>query len=283
MLRPLLVMLLVANALLLAAHLGVFDSLVPEQAQGEREPDRLARQIRPDAVRVTPGGRTSAQGTPVGPARAGSAPSAAASVPVPAAAGNTDLAASGASRSPASGGMAGAVAVPSAPLTPEPVAACVQLAPLDAAGLSQVTNELRQAGWAESQWQRLSLPADRDFLLVMGPYRDEQQRVKKQNELRRRQVEWVDLVASPDLPAGVTPGLGLGRFDSEAAARDALKRLGARGVRTARVVALRSSDRSAVRIAAADVSQQARLSRMAWPGGLQWQPCPALGAADQGR
>lgn len=53
MLKIAALVLLVANALLLAAQWGVFDRLtVGDAAQSQREPERLARQVRTDAVQI---------------------------------------------------------------------------------------------------------------------------------------------------------------------------------------------------------------------------------------
>ena len=52
MLRGLVILLLVANAAFLAWSRGWLDPLLPPPGAGEREPERLARQQRPDRITV---------------------------------------------------------------------------------------------------------------------------------------------------------------------------------------------------------------------------------------
>jgi hypothetical protein len=54
MLRLLAVLLIVANLLVLAWSRGWLDGPLGVRAQGDREPQRLARQIRPDAIVLHP-------------------------------------------------------------------------------------------------------------------------------------------------------------------------------------------------------------------------------------
>ena len=59
MLRYLVLVLVLANAILLAAQWGLFDSLtggtsVKARADQQREPGRVQRQIAPDAVQILP-------------------------------------------------------------------------------------------------------------------------------------------------------------------------------------------------------------------------------------
>lgn len=56
MLRGLVVLLLVANLAFFAWSRGWLDGVVGARATGDREPDRLARQVRPDAVTLVPPG-----------------------------------------------------------------------------------------------------------------------------------------------------------------------------------------------------------------------------------
>lgn len=72
MLRVLVALLLLANLAFYAWTQGWLDGVVSVRSIGDREPERLARQVRPETVRILPAG-------------AASAPSAAASAPSPAA------------------------------------------------------------------------------------------------------------------------------------------------------------------------------------------------------
>jgi hypothetical protein len=79
MLRALVLLLVLANLAFFAWTQGWIDDLVGVRAIGQREPERLDQQVRPEAVRILPtgpGGRV-APGAAPAPAAA-SAPSAAA-------------------------------------------------------------------------------------------------------------------------------------------------------------------------------------------------------------
>ena len=65
----------------------------------------------------------------------------------------------------------------------------------------------------------------------MGRYDNAEQASRKKAELRALNIEFRDVGTQ-----GLTPGLALGTFSSEDAARQALQQTERRGVRTARVV-----------------------------------------------
>lgn len=300
MLRALVALLLVGNGLLLAALLGGFEG--PWAGSAEREPHRLSRQVRPEALQLTPAGPVAPAGAVATPGGAGpvsgAAASAAASAPGAGAAASAALAASAASgtapaaspnptaavaplaaasaAAPGAGASApAAVAAPAAgPL------ACLQAGPFDAAQLAQAARVMRAAGLVESAWQSVPMAPARAWMVVMGPYADRTQMTRKEAELRRRNVEFSVLTPGPELPAGSTPGLSLGRHDSESAADGALNRLAARGVRSARVIELAPvAGRALLRVPAADAAQQATLAQLALPAALRWAPCPVAAAA----
>jgi hypothetical protein len=54
MLRAVVLVLVLANAVFFAWSSGWFDGIAGLSSRGEREPERLQRQVRPDAVRVLP-------------------------------------------------------------------------------------------------------------------------------------------------------------------------------------------------------------------------------------
>lgn len=68
MLRALVVLLLLANLAFFAWTLGWLDGVVGARASGDREPERLQRQVRPEAVRILPAS------APADAASAGGAP-----------------------------------------------------------------------------------------------------------------------------------------------------------------------------------------------------------------
>jgi hypothetical protein len=60
MLRAIVLLLLLANLGFWAWTQGQLDGVVGVRAQGDREPERLARQVRADSVHILPAGATSA-------------------------------------------------------------------------------------------------------------------------------------------------------------------------------------------------------------------------------
>ena len=60
MLRLLLAALIVANLIFFAYSRGAFDSALGLHSQGDREPERVAEQVRPQSVRLLPMGAASA-------------------------------------------------------------------------------------------------------------------------------------------------------------------------------------------------------------------------------
>lgn len=247
MTRLLLLALLLANALMLAANLGLLSPLRPTlpglagQPTGQREPERLARQFRPELLRVLP-----ADGA-AGPAAAAAA----------------DPEAS----SPAGAGAARG--------------ACLQAGPFDADELAIAQRSLGDAGVPASAWQTLAVPARAAapavWLIVMGRYADRDNLLRKQDELRKLRVDASELRESAQLPAGLAPGLLLGRYSDKPGADAALARLGPRGVHTARVVAQPAAAASAaslLRLVGADAALQARLAGLQMPRGAGLVACP---------
>ena len=54
MLRALVVLLLLANALVLAWSFGALDGLLGRRPDADREPERLQRQVNPELVKLLP-------------------------------------------------------------------------------------------------------------------------------------------------------------------------------------------------------------------------------------
>ena len=241
MLRLAALVLLLVNLLLLALHAGWVDASLGRPGAGsQREPERLARQIQPQALQLLP----AAGPTPATPAA--SAASAASATSAPAA--------------PA------APASPSAPAAAPEARACLETGPLDPPGLAEAQRGLQAAGLATSSWQVQALPATPAFLVYMGRFGDSAALLRKQAELRELKVQAVELKDAP----GLQPGLSLGRHPSAEAADAALAALAQRGIRTARVVPApqRLGPSTLLRLPAADAALRERL-----PGGLAWRPC----------
>ena len=153
MLRALVVALLIANAGFFAWRAGWLEPLhgvIGARPEGEREPQRLQRQVNPQAVQL------------LGGVPAASAPLASTAMP--------GLAASAA---PATTGGADV--------------ACLEAGPFGAAELASAQAAL-QAVLPEGGWSARSLPAGGTWWVALGPYADAETLQRRLEELRRRRV-----------------------------------------------------------------------------------------------
>ena len=179
-------------ALLVLANLGFFawrhgwlDRLPVPSPHADREPERLARQVRPETIRII------APGTAL-PASA-----------------------------PASGAAAAALAcLEAGPFT------AVEAVAVEAA-LKGVQPPLPADSWVDETSDSPGL-----WLVYMGRYAAPEALARKEDELRRRQLDFEEVRTPPSL----SPGLSLGRFPDKAAADTALAGLIRQGIHTARVV-----------------------------------------------
>ena len=299
MLRLLVLVLLLVNALLLAAQLGVFGST--GGAAGQREPERLQRQVGPDAVQIL-----SAQAASAAQASLSASTSTTASPPPPDAASG---AASGAAPAgPASQARAAAPAAalasaaPAAALAskaasaaaPGPAAfnkpsansaalACLQVGPFAGADAEAAQRTLQAANLPAGSWQALTSDGGGAYMVYMGRYTDPDLLQRERHELARRKVAADDLTDTPALQ----PGLNLGRFETREAADAALARFAKRGVHTARVLTLQQAQAQTVlRLPAANAALRARLVGLRLPNGQNgpgFVACTAAGAASAPR
>jgi hypothetical protein len=234
MLRGLVAALLVANLLALAWTLGWFEALPGGGRHPEREPERIERQVNPDAVQLI-------------------APMAA-SAALQAAAVRTLLPAA----PPASAAAGDAVA--SKPDAPRPV--CLEAGPFAAAEVAGAERGLRELQWPGLGWVNVKSERGGLFMVYLGRFADDAAMTKRRDELRRLQIAVDELRSSPALQ----PGLTFGRFDSQAAANDALEQLAQRGVKNARVVTLVAPVVvTLLRVERADAALAARLSQLSLP------------------
>lgn len=235
MLRFFVLVLLLANAGYYAWSQGLLLEwgLAPAS---QSEPQRLAQQIRPEALRVV-GSKTSAPA--VAPAAAAQEPtSAPAPVPV------------------------------EAPVAAAPAGECLQAGVFDeeqAATLRRAVTSLPQGSWT---LERTTIAGR--WMVYMGRFADTDVLAKKRAELREMNVPY-DRPAS----ASLEPGLSLGRFSTEEAAQRGLSNLTAKGVRTARVVQERTDAPGyMLRLPAADSALRARVEALRTPmAGKALRPC----------
>lgn len=162
----------------------------------QTEPQRLAQQLRAEALRVL-------------------SPVAATSAPSPAAAPASGTAAAAA---PAAGGASAAVGT-----------VCLQAGVFDDAQVERLRGALQTALPAGGWRFEPTVEAAR-WIVYMGRYGDAQAVARKRAELRALNIS-AEAPRNPQLE----PGLSLGAYPSEAAARAALDQFATRGVRTARV------------------------------------------------
>lgn len=226
MLRWVIALLLLANGgyfLWTQGHLAPL-SLAPAV---EREPERLQGQIRPEVQRLLDAPRD-VQAVPASPpaqvpARVpdmptDEAPATPAPAPEPAAPPSTSQ------FTPA----LVAVAQPSA--TAEPARACWQAGTFTEAQAERLRAALPALGLPASGWQMVESRSRGRWIVYMGRYDNAEQLERKKAELRSLKVDFRAL-STP----GFAPGLALGTFSSEDAAKQALQKVVRTGIRTARV------------------------------------------------
>ena len=242
MLRYLALVLVLANAILLAAQWGLFDSLTggtsaQARAAQQREPARLQRQIAPDAVQIL-------------------SPQAA---------------------SAALGAAAASAAQSAAAASSAAAARCLEAGPFSGTELAAAERSLRDAGLlagaAAGNWVVHKTDDSGAFMVYMGRYADHDLLQRKQDQLKRMKLDAEELRGVPELQ----PGLSLGRFDSKPAADAALARMVQRGVRTARTVTLRpTQELIRLRVPVADAATRARLAGLRLPSGPGFVACAGL-------
>lgn len=236
MLKWLVMALLAANVAFFAWTQGWLDGVVGVRALGDREPGRLAQQVRPDSVVIL---------TPTAVAAAASAASAAGSAASSAASSATPA---------ASGAVVGS--------------ACLEAGPFSSLELTAAEAALSNLMPA-SAWTRVAVDVPGSWVVYMGPYPSTELRSKKKAELRRRGLEFEVLKLPLELnaeqrkilSAQLIPGLSLGRFASLNAADAALADLSVSGVQSARVVeVLKPYAAQSLRVAQAEPALAARLA-----------------------
>ena len=217
MIGRLVILLLAANAAWFAWSQGWLRGVGMGPAQ-TREPERLERQVRPEALQVRPL-QEDASGTPAStPARAPAAASADSATGRPAA----DTAAPAEATASAPGASAAQAA-------PAPSGgACLQAGVFDDKQVAELRKAL--AKLPEGSWRLDEVQLPGRWMVYVGKLADASAVAVKRAELRALGVD-------TDRPgAGLEPGLSLGRFANEEGADRALADLGRKGVRTARVV-----------------------------------------------
>ena len=175
----------------------------------QREPQRLAQQVQPQALVLVERGDVSIRA---------SAPASAASASAPVASAAT----------PASAALASASAASAA--SDAPVALCLQSVPLEAT-LADALRTALQRALASTAWTLEALPAPQRWIIYMGKFQSDADVLRK-----RTQLAHLGLKFYPLGDAALSPGLSLGVYPAQEQASAALDALKQRGVRTARVI-----------------------------------------------
>ncbi|MFY7857707.1 MAG: hypothetical protein ACOVQT_16315 [Rubrivivax sp.] len=250
--RVLLVLLVLANVAFFAWRGGWLEPGLPPPQHGERQPDRIAQQVRPEAVTVLGERAASAAITA---ARAASmalgegeqcielGPFALASVPLSASAAS---AASGPASAPAPA--------------------------LVGEAWSQTEALLTGAGLTADLFRRRDVEVPARTAVALGPYASNEARAQRMQELRERNIA----TESVALPPASAPGLVLARHEGLAAAEAAVPGWLERGVRNARAVVLAPATGQAwMRLERSRGSERERIRALTLPEGVALRNCPA--------
>ncbi|WP_382152891.1 SPOR domain-containing protein [Hydrogenophaga sp. ANAO-22] len=239
MLRWAVIVLVLANAGYFAWTQGYLGGLGLAPIE-QREPQRLAQQLRPEALRLLNGPKGTPADTATAPEPETAAPPPA--LPAPA--------------------VEAAPTPPAAPTPAPPTAAapasdgpraCWQAAGFTEAQAELLRAELALLGLTANGWQLNETRSSGRWIVYMGRYDNTEQVERKKAELRGLGVQFRELTAN-----GLAPGLALGTYSTEAAARQALQQTERDGVRTARVAQERAESVSfALRLPAITDAQRA--------------------------
>lgn len=225
MLRLAVIVLLLANAGYYAWSQGLLQpwGLAPQE---QAESQRVREQLHPDTLqilKVSPG-RPSAAAAP----SSGQAPSPSPEPSTPATPPPAETGASAPTPALPLADTAAPTAATAAATPPSRPTQCLQAGLFDerqADALRAAAAQLPQGTWALEP-----TPLPGRWMVYMGRFDDNEALDKKRTELRARNVDF-------DRAGGtLEPGLSLGRFATEEAARREVSNLANKGVRTARVV-----------------------------------------------
>lgn len=242
-------LLVLGNAGYFAWSQGYLNTLGLKPAE-QREPQRLAQQVRPEVLRLLNGPR--AETPPATPApKPTPAPAPAPAAPVEAAVTPTPQAPAVAEQ---------VVPTPAPPPTVAVAAGTGPRACWQAGGFTDDQAELLRAelallGLPASGFAFTEVRSGGRWIVYMGRYDNQQQVDRKKDELRALGVSFREINAP-----GLAPGLALGTYSSEAAAQQALQKAERDGIRTAKVAQERAESQSlTVRLAAITEAQRAAI------------------------
>ncbi|MDO9638539.1 MAG: SPOR domain-containing protein [Hydrogenophaga sp.] len=236
-------LLVLGNAGYFAWSQGYLDTLGLKPVE-QREPQRMAQQVRPETLRLLNGPRP--ETAPVVSAPVPEAPAAVVvEPPLPAPSVSEPVAPAPAP--PPSSTVA--VAAGSGPR------ACWQAGGFTNDQAELLRAELALLGLPASGFSFTEVRSGGRWIVYMGRYDNQQQVDRKKDELRALGVSFREINAP-----GLAPGLALGTYSSEAAAQQALQKAERDGIRTAKVAQERAESQSVtVRLPAITDTQRAAI------------------------
>jgi hypothetical protein len=259
MLRGLLLLLVLANLAFFSWSRGWLAPVWPAPRAGEREPERLAQQVRPQSVTVLTAAEAGAAAAAATAAAASSSTPAsdAASAPaLPLAAGATPASTTpnGTPNTTPSGTANTAVTAPGN--------VCLEAGPFTPTEATAAAAALQQVALPAGSWARVDGVAAQQWLVYAGRFADAAARRARQQEWARAGLQ-VQLL---DAPADLAPGLVLARHLNRDAADAALAALSPTVRQVTRVVQLPPSPATSwLRAANADKALATRLTGLPAP------------------
>lgn len=221
MLRRLLLLLLVLNLAAWAWSQGLLQDMGLGPAD-VREPERLERQIRPELLRLAPPPATGASAPAAPRQQLAAAPPAPTPAPVPVASPPPEDRPEPPNPAPSRAEEPAA----QAQAAPEPLR-CLEAGPFNEAQADILRREL--ASWTAGSWELLASSVPGRWMVLL--------RLSDAQAVRNRRAELRERGIDVDQPgAAFEPGLSLGRFSTEEAARQGRDELSRRGVSSLQVV-----------------------------------------------
>ena len=236
----------------------------------QHEPERLQAQIQPEAIRLLNAPRADRAPAPVpAPAPAPAAPKPApdlADAPAAPPAGTRAPEASPPPPATQAGTSAAPAPDPAPERAPEPTAAaqplestsCWQAGAFTETQADTLRAALSLLDLPRGSWQLNESRSGGRWIVYMGRYDNTEQLDRKKAELRALNVAFREVSG-----AGLSPGLALGTYSSEAAAEQALEDVVRAGVRTARVAQERAESRNfTLRLPAVTTAQRSAVAAL---------------------
>jgi hypothetical protein len=230
--RAVLAALVAANLLVLAWSLNWLPWLGGPR---EREPERLQRQVQPEAVQlITPSAASAAMQAAAAQRPPGTSPAATPAVD----AGTT---------------------------------VCLEAGPFAASEVAAAERALRDLKLPNLEWTQARSERGGSYIVYHGKFADAAALQRRRADLQRQQINAEPVANSPDLE----PGLSFGRYDTRAAADASLAQLQQQGVRPSRVVTINMPVVvTLLRVQRADGALAARLTQLNLPpAGSGFKPC----------